>query len=147
MIFKELRCLCAYRLGADLGVLIYGSCRAIREFAWRVDRPVVDSARNCRSDRGRRQPALLPRLSGAMSAGVGSGLDRLWSVSVGSGCWRIARRVEVGGRVRSSRFRAGDGLICGGRSDVGAGTAGADGLGGGFVGVDSLRHDAAALFS
>src|SRR6202140_953575 len=58
-------------------VLIYGSCRAIREFAWRVDRPLVDSAGNGRPHRGRRQSAFLPGISGTMPAGLGSGLGRL----------------------------------------------------------------------
>src|ERR1700687_4126145 len=138
MIFKELRCSCAF---------IYGSCRAIWEFAWRVDRPLVDSAGNGRSHRGRRQSDFLPGFSGTMSARMGSGLGRLWSVSVGSGRWRIARRVEVDGGIRASRLCAGDGVVWGGGADVGTGATGADGFGRGFVGANGVRRDAAAVFS
>src|SRR4029077_13902142 len=127
-------------------VLLYGSCRALREFACRVDRPLVDSAGNGRPHRGRRQSAFLPGFSGTMSAGVGSGMDRLWSVSLGSRRWRIARRVEVDGGIRAGRFCADDSVIWGGGADVGAGAAGADGVGCCFVGVDGLRRNAAALF-
>src|ERR1700675_2472950 len=82
-----------------------------------------------------------------MSAGVGSGLDRLWSVSMGSGRGRIARRVEIDGGIRTGRLCAGDGVVWGGGADVGAGAAGADGAGGGFVGANGVRRDAAAVFS
>src|ERR1700730_1983470 len=157
MIFKELRCSCAYCLCADrscadlrvliVRVLLYGSCRAIREFAWRVDRPLVDSAGNGRPHRGRRQSAFLPGFSGTMPVGVGSRLARLWSVSLGSRRWRIARRVEVDGGIRAGRLCAGDDVIWGGGADVGTGAAGADGVGRGFVGADGVGRDAATVFS
>src|SRR5258708_15421900 len=126
---------------------MYGYCRAIWEFAWRVDRPLADSPGNGRPDRGRRQPAFLPGLSGTMPLGVGSGLGRLWRISMGSRRGRVARLVEVDGGIRAGRLYAGDGVIGGGGTYVGAGTAGTDGLGGGFVGVDGLCRDAADVFS
>src|ERR1019366_8173137 len=126
---------------------IYGSCLAIWEFGWHVDRPLVDGAGNDRPDRGGGQSAFLPGFSRTLSAGVGSGLGRVWGVSLGSGRGRVARRIEVDGGIRAGRLCAGDGVVCGGGADVGAGAASAEDLGGGLVGADGLRRDAAAVFS
>ena len=64
--------------------------------------------------------------SGTLSAGVGSGLDRLRSIPLGDAGERIARRIEVDGGIRAGRLCAGDGVVCGGGADVGAGAASAD---------------------
>src|SRR5260221_3927548 len=81
-----------------------------------------------------------------MPFGVGSGLGRLWRISMRSRRGRVARLVEVDGGIRASRLYAGDGVIGGGRTHVGAGAPGTDGLGGSFVGVDGLCRDAADVF-
>ena len=54
----------------------------------------------------------------------------LWA----SGRGRVARRVEGDGGIRAGRLCAGDGIVCGGGADIGAGAAGADGVGGDFRG-------------
>ena len=51
------------------------------------------------------------------------------------------------GGIRAGRLCAGDGFVCGGGADVGAGAARADCVGGGLVGADGLRRHAAAVFS
>src|ERR1035441_8692661 len=131
---------------------IYGSCQTIWEFRWHVDRPLVDGAKvdgtgNSRPDLGGGQSAFLPRFSGPMSAGVGSGLGRLWGIPVGNWLGRVARRAEVDSRIRAGRLCAGDGIVCGCGSDIGAGAASADRGGSDLVGVAGLRRDAAAVFS
>src|SRR5260221_12294931 len=81
-----------------------------------------------------------------MPFGVGSGLGRLWRISMRSRRGRVARLVEVDGGIRASRLYAGDGVIGGGRTHVGAGAAGTDGLGGSFVGGGGLCRDAGDVF-
>src|ERR1019366_3751870 len=119
---------------------IYGSCQTIWEFRWHVDRPLVDGAKvdgtgNSRPDLGSGQSAFLPRFSGPMSAGVGSGLGRLWGIPVGNWLGRVARRAEVDSRIRAGRLCAGDGIVCGCGSDIGAGAASADRGGSDFGGI------------
>src|SRR6266436_5899221 len=125
-------CWCVYP------ALIYESCLDVWEFGWRADRPLVDGAGNRRPDPGGGQSAFLPGISRKISADVGSGLGRLWRVSVGSEGGRIARRIEVGGGIRAGRLCAGDGVVCGCGTDVGTGEAGADGAGSCLVGADGL---------
>ena len=85
-----------------------------------------------------------------MSAAVGSGVGCLW---IGSSSWGqvngregVARRFEVDGGIHRRRFRAGDGIVCGGGIDVGRSAPDADGCIGAFVGDDGLRGHAAYVF-
>lgn len=81
-----------------------------------------------------------------MSVGVGSGLARLWRLSMGNGSERVVRRIKGVRRVRAGRFCPGNRIICGCGTDVDAGAANPDSVDRGVVGADRLRSDAAIVF-
>src|SRR5260370_24321628 len=134
-------CLCVYR------ALIYESCLDIWEFGWRADRPLVDGGGNRRPDRGGGQSAFLPGISGTISVDVGSGLGRLWGVSVGGEGGRSARHVEVDGGIRAGRLCTGDGVVCGRGTDVGTGAPRAGGARCGHGGTEKSAARAAGPIS